>query len=349
MKNKAKVFKWIKWAFTAFILFFLVVAVLSLDAAELFDALRQIPIWAIVVLFITQIFTKLIINYQWFTIARSFGSLITYLRTIFLNSKAEIMLAAPTGQIGCDVFRAVSFSKEGNLPATSGAAVVAVQKIFTLSAFFIISLISAVFFVRQVPVLQQPSIQVILYVVIGLALTFFGAIFIFPHRLRDKFSKDPNKQSRFKALRSVQGFFAESLEHIYLIRKNKKLMIKLVILAIVIWLLYPLKMYLLAVQLLPGVNMIYIFAAVYLAYTVSLIPIFPAGIGGFEPTLIVLLMIIGISDSGAVVLTVIFRFATFWFMVISSLIFIPIYRIFNPKSKDIVVSEDDFEEATAHN
>ena len=77
---------------------------------------------------------------------------------------------------------------------------------------------------------------------------------------------------------------------------------------------------------MPEINVIYITAATFLAYTVSMLPIFPGGLGGFEGTMAGSLLLIGFTQNDALVVTILFRFATFWFVVLAALVYMAVYK-----------------------
>jgi len=333
IKKKSPWLLYVKIAVVVTVVVFLVLAVRQFDMQSLLDSIRQIPVWSVALLFAAQIVTQLLINTQWHQIAKNFKSPISYSQMLYINAQAELIHIAPGGHVGCDVFRAVQINKGGNCTGEQSAAVVAIQKLFSLSAFFTISLVSIGVFIGRVPWLQGTGFQFLLYGLLLLILILLGCIFIMPHKMAVVLSKKWQKPPRFKWTGKLRGFALVSLEHIVYLRKHPKLMLGLAILALSIWTLYPLKMYLLATQLIPDINIIYVAAATFLSYTVAMIPIFPGGLGGFEGTMTALLLFIGFAQGGAIVITVLFRFATFWFVVLMSLIFMAFYRMFKKMFK----------------
>jgi len=321
--------RYVKWLIVALVLIFLVLAVINLDMQSLLDGLRQIPVWAVAVLFGVQIITQLLINVQWHQIAKVFGSPLGFMRMLFINAQAEMIHVAPAGHIGCDVFRAVQINKAGSITGEQAAAVVAIQKLFSLTAFFTISITSITLFIGRVEWLQGAGFRFLLYGILLSILLLLICVFIMPHKLA-QFMRKREKKPRFKWTEKLRGFLLVSLGQAALIRSNRKLRLKLFVIAFTIWLVYPLKLYLLAFQIMPEINIIYITAATFLSYTVAMIPIFPAGLGGFEGTMVGLLLLIGFLQSDALVITVIFRFATFWFVVLMSLVYMAVYKFAIP-------------------
>lgn len=316
-----------KWAITAFILLFLIIAVFQFDAEGMLCSLRNIPLWSVFLLIGLQIVTQFLINLQWLLVAKSFGASINFIKMLYVNAQAEIIHVAPAGHIGCDVFRAVEINRVGGLSGGQSAAVVAIQKLFSLSAFFIISLVSIGFFIGQVPWLNDIFMQLLLYGFLIAILVLLGYVFIAPHKILLFLNKKWHKDVRFFWVNKLRGFTMSSLNHVVYLKKNTGLFAKLTVIAVFIWTLYPLKLYLLAIQLLPDVGIVFIFAAAFLAYTIAMIPLFPGGLGGFEATLVGLLVFMGFLHSGALVITVLFRFVTFWFVVLLSIIYVALHKL----------------------
>jgi len=329
--SKTKKFKWIQLLSVIIVLSLLFFALMrfdaQLDARSLFDSLGQIPFWAVSLLFALQIVSQLLINIQWHQIAKSFGSPIGFFEMLYINAGAEIIHVAPAGHVGCDIYRALQINSAGNVSHEQAASVVAIQKLFSLSAFFIISLVSVSFFIGQVPWLQDTNLQVLLFGLLLLAILAIGCAFAIPHRMANYLHKKAKKKTRFAAVSKVRTFAVTSLEHIIYLRKNTAIMARLVLIALSIWLLFPLKLYLLAVQLMPDINIFYISAATFLSYTVAMIPIFPAGLGGFEAAMTGLLLLSGFTQSAALVISVVFRFATFWFVIGLSFVYMAVYKL----------------------
>ena len=332
--GKRKWFKRLKWLVAIVVLLFLFLAVMQFDPQSLIDSARQIPLWSVILLFALQIVTQLMLNLQWHQIAKSFASPLKFSEMLYVNTQAEIIHIAPAGHIGCDVFRAVQINRAGNISGEQSASVVAIQKLFSLSALFIISLISIGFFIGQVPWLQENAPSIFAFLLYGLLLvilTLMGCVFIMPHKMSVFLNNRWRKGLRFSWMNRLRVFIIASLEHVVYLRKNPKLLAILTVIALCIWMLYPLKLYILAFQLMTDINILYISAATFLSYAVAMIPIFPGGLGGFEATLTGLLLFMGFAQSGALVITVLFRFATFWFVILLSLMYMALYKVLSSR------------------
>ncbi|MDY0266981.1 MAG: lysylphosphatidylglycerol synthase domain-containing protein, partial [Methanimicrococcus sp.] len=78
-----------------------------------------------------------------------------------------------------------------------------------------------------------------------------------------------------------------------------------------------------------------ILSATLTAYFISMIPISPGGLGVFEVTLSSLLIMFGLTSEQAFLTAVIFRFFTFWFVILYSVFIILIYDLFQKLKKMI--------------
>jgi len=319
--------KWLKWPLMASVLVFLIIAISQMDGQGLIDSFRQIPIWSVVVLFCLQIVTQLLINLQWQRLARTFGSPISFPQMLYINARAEMLRIAPGGYIGCDVFRAVHINRAGNCSGEEAAAVVAIQKLFSLSAFFAVSLLSVGFFIGQVPWLADAHLRFLLYGILIFVFLILTSFFLIPRPIAAFITKKWKSPTRFKWAGRLRGFLLAALNRIIHLRQAPAPFIVLTIISLSIWLLFPIKLFILAAPLIPAINPFHIGAATFISYTVAAIPIFPGGLGGFEATMTALLVLMGFFQSDALVITVLFRFATFWYVFILAIFFMIIYKL----------------------
>ena len=98
-------------------------------------------------------------------------------------------------------------------------------------------------------------------------------------------------------------------------------------LSLFIWTLFPVKMVLLVHLFTSNLNPIFLTEVTFISYLVGMIPLLPGGIGSFEATMTSLLIIMGIKQSDALAITLLFRFITFWFVILISLLYTGIWKI----------------------
>ncbi|AUX10799.1 glycosyl transferase family 2 [Halalkaliarchaeum desulfuricum] len=84
-------------------------------------------------------------------------------------------------------------------------------------------------------------------------------------------------------------------------------------LAFLLWVVYPLKIYVVAVTLGVDAGVTVAFVGTYLAYLVSLAPISPGGTGTFEGTLALVYVAAGVPFVDGLSIALLGRVVTFWF------------------------------------
>ena len=302
---------------TALLLLMLLVVLFRLDRQSLAHSLRQVPLWVALLLVALQVATQLLVNLQWHQIAKHTGPPISFRAMFFINCSGAVVDAiTPGAKIGGDVTRALQIRKVAGCSGQQAAAVVALQKLFSISALFFVQL----FTLGHLPLFGGRLWQLAIYAVLLLFLAAFLGVFFMPSRIKARLQR--RSLSRFLWVRKTQSFLLATLDHAKTISGSASGWATLTLLSVFIWLLYPAKLYILALQLNPGVGPAQIGAVAFAPYMVAMLPIFPGGLGGFEGALSGLLIALGFDISSAAVVTILFRFVTFWFVLLLSLCFV---------------------------
>ena len=311
--------RWHRWVIAAVLILFLAITLWRFDAGNVLHSLRQIPLWLVGLLVGLQIISQLLVNTLWFQIAKLADTPISFGRMLYVNCQGAVMDSITPGvKFGGEITRAVQISRAANCDGGQAATVVALQKLFSLSSFFFILLFAAGLLVGGV----------IVWGLLLLPLLLFMGVLLAPQRVQIFLeSRYFAKPSNLAWIRRVRGFLLATLERLIAIRSDKKKMAMLLVLSFVMWFLYPVKLYLIAVQFVHETSVIYIGASGFVAYMVAMLPLFPGGLGGFEGSLSGLLAALGFVLSDAVVVAVLFRFITFWLVMLGSLGFIAVHKI----------------------
>lgn len=292
----------------------LLVALLHLDVSALWYSLRQIPLWLVLTMLVLQITVQFLVNLQWFGITRLVGTKIAFSDMFYINSQGALMDSITPGvKFGGEITRGVFISRFANCSAERSAAIVVLQKMFSVGALFFILLFATIDF-----------IGVFAYGAVALALVIFVTASVMPNKIK-KLLDGKITPSR-KWFVKMKSFFLDLLTQVEIIRKNKKACIFLALLSLFIWAFYPVRMYMLAVQFYPQIGLLQIAAITFTAYMVAMLPIFPGGLGGFEVTMSGFLVATGFGISNAAIITIFFRFVTFWFVMLFGIAFIGIYK-----------------------
>lgn len=310
----------------------LLLAASQFDIDTLQQSMAQISLGLIIILLVLQIITQLLLNLQWVRIAQLANTPIPFMKMLYINAQGSVIESiTPGAKIGGEVTRAILISRMSGCSGEEAASVVALQKLFSLSAFFLINMFAVGYLIGQVPLFNTSYIQFSIYGILGALLFLFACIFIAPNQISNYLLQ--KRESRFTWIIKLRSFMLTLLTHLQLIRKKRGEWILQFVLSVLIWVLFPIKMFLLTLPFFPDGHIIYISAITFVSYMVAMLPIFPGGLGGFEGTMSGLLLIMGMSLSDAAVIAVIFRFVTFWFVIVISLAFAGIYRAISHQSK----------------
>lgn len=307
-----------KWFIAAMVIALLALTLWRFDSQSLLHSLRHIPLWLMALLLGLQIISQLLVNTLWHSIAKLTNTPISFGKMFKINSQGAVVDAITPGvKFGGEVTRGVQIKRVANCDGTQAATLVVLQKLFSLTAFFFALLFAIGTLTRQVPVLQAWATQMLFYgVSLALLLLFLG-ILLAPQAAQSYIQK--RNALRFAWARKLRGFVLTLLTQVEAVGKHRMQLTALFGLSLLIWLLYPLKLYLLVVQFAPDISIVYIAAIAFVAYMVAMLPIFPGGLGGFEGTMTALLAVFGLAAGDAAVTTILFRFVTFWFVMLMGL------------------------------
>jgi len=305
----------------------MIFAILQIDRDTIINSFSQVPIGLTLALLFFQVFVQLLLNYQWFKIARISSNDISFWDMFYINSQGAIIeTITPGAKIGGELTRTIKIKKATSCATKEAAAIVALQKIFSMGAFLIILIFAVTYLILNVDesfLFFSVYAQLSIYGIIFLCVVFLCAIIFAPSKLI--LYVENTREPRFLWLKKIRGFFLVLLCYIMDVRQNKN-WVQLGAISLAIWLFYPLRMYMLVMLFYPEPQVLYIIAITFVAYMVAMLPIFPGGLGGFEGTMSALLVVKGLTLSDAVVVSLLFRFVTFWFVMALSLVFIIFYR-----------------------
>jgi len=315
--------KWLMLMLVATILLFFL---WQFDVESLYLSMKEVPLWLLGALVVVQVITQLLINFQWYHIVRFFKAPISFSHMLYINCQSNVADAITPGvKIGGEVTRGVQIARMSSASAKEAASMVALQKLFSLSVFFFINLFAVGYVIRDLPIGNVALLQVVVHLILIAFLLIALCLFLFPHQLTTSLEKRQKPSS--KGGRKFYHFLLVVLEQIITVRKRPTAWLLLVGLSILVWGGYPIKLYLLAIQFVPEVNFIHLSAVVFSSYLVAMLPIFPGGLGGFEATMSALLVSVGFHLSDALIITVVFRFISFWLVALMAFCFISFYQL----------------------
>lgn len=309
---------------TAVLLYFLLK---GFNFSLFLSSIKNLSALHLIVLSALQIFTQLLLNYQWFEITKISGGKIKFLSMLNINSHGTVAEAITPGvKIGGEVIRAVLLKKEG-IETADAAAIVAVQKMISLSAFFVLIIGALIYFIIFYNIFNI-YLNIVVIIVLSAFIVLFISILFYPQRF-NKFASNAKPKSKFKAV--LQSFFKSVIDKSSELKNRGMGLQKQMLISFIIWFLFPLKLILLANFLNIQADLIYLCAVTFICYIVSMLPLLPGGLGSFEASMTALFVVIGTAVEQAAAAAFIFRFFTFWLVVLLSVTYSLLYKVLRRK------------------
>ena len=308
------------------ILLFLLLVVLfrQFDLKSFLAAIKQVPLAAFTALLILQVISQLLVNYQWCRIGRIIGGAHNFLQMLYVNAQGAIIESITPGvKIGGEITRAVLLKKELNYSAQEAATLVTMQKMVSFSGLFCLNLFAFAHLSGRIVLFQALATKIIFY---AFSLTLIGIIvcfFFFTDSLEKKIAP---KEFKLKWLQVFQEYLLTLLSRIKILKTSREEMLKQFLLSFVIWLLFPVKMIFLVQLFAVNYDPVYLTEITFISYMVGMIPLFPGGLGGFEATMASLLRLMQVPVNTALAVTLLFRFITFWFVILISLLYAGLWK-----------------------
>lgn len=273
-----------------------------------------------------QLVTIALLIWQWKKVVETVGVYPTWRDLLEVNMRGIFFdTVTPGAKMGGEVARVYTLKKRLDMSLGDGFLVVGVQKTLSLVSFLILSTLSLMWFYlnTRVQILYMVIFGIGLIFLLGLLVLFISFI-IFQNKIQKRISSLPIGK---KIKEKIISFFSSYSSSFASLKDNKKNFIGQIALSALIWLIFALKMYILAYSLGIKIGWLTLSAITYLTYMVGMLPMLPGGIGSFEGSMIGLLLLKGIDINTGITLTVLFRFITFWFPFLLSLIYIGISEI----------------------
>lgn len=300
----------------------LTILLIKFDYASFWTAICRIPAIAFFGLLALQVVSQLLINFQWCRIGKVMGKPCGFMKMLYVNARGTIMECITPGvKVGGEVLRAVLLKKELGYSAPEAATLVAIQKMMSLISFFIINLLSLVHISDKVYFLNGIWAKAMVYSFLILSTLIFIGVFFFGGLVKGRLSAFTPKR---KWAVSLTSFFNTLLVHVETLKAVRWELPKQLLLSFLIWILFPLKMVILVSLFTSNYDMVYLTEVTFISYMVGMIPLLPGGLGSFEAVMSGLLMLMRLSLVEAAAITVLFRFNTFWFVIILSLVLVGI-------------------------
>jgi len=244
----------------------------------------------------------------------------------------------PSSKFGGETAKAYLFKKKIGIPYQNTISYLLAHKYISLFPFLILSFL---FLIMASIQFHLPSVVYISFIVMVL---FFVLLFSLIYWRREKLDYESQDPNQLGILNKLLNKIKEALEFIrksasgveeILSRSQKN---KLFTISFLIWIIYPIKIYLVATALGFEVGLILPVIATYSAYLVSMLPISPGGLGTFEGTMASIFMLADISFTQGMAIALLARSVTFWFPLFLSALF----TVYLVRIEDLSIFSTDY-------
>lgn len=291
--------------------------------------IEKIPISIFISLLILQVITQLLLGLQWYKISSVIIENSNFFKILYILTTGSVIEAlTPGAKIGGEATRLYYLKKEFNCKTELAMNIIIIQKSISMSVLFSICLISFVYLITKISTEFNILMKFALLMMCILCIVFLMLLLFFTNKLVDILEKGKSKFSN-KMSKWVKSY-SESVSKL-----SKNHWYSQFIISLIVWILFPLKMYILTCSVGINLNFFVILAITMSSYMIGMLPLTPGGIGTFESSMINLLLgnpFVQLDMPLALTITIVFRFITFWFVMLISLIFILLFKFLVERS-----------------
>lgn len=166
--------------------------------------------------------------------------------------------------------------------------------------------------------------RIAVYSVLALLIALPVAVFAFTSFFEGKISK---LNPKHKWSRALQNFALTLLSNVKTLKNIKGELFKQLLLSLIIWGLYPVKLIELVGMFTHSFDWVFLTEITFLSYMIGMIPLLPGGLGSFEAAMTSMLMVTHFTYTDALTITLLFRFVTFWFVILMSLAYVGVWKM----------------------
>jgi uncharacterized protein (TIRG00374 family) len=304
----------------------LVYVVMQADLKGICAHVGAIPVWLLLTLIGLQICTQLLLAFQWYRLCRVLGWPASFFKLLLVNSYGAVVDAITPGEkVGGELARVLQLRKYLGYSTGQATILVTIQKAMSLSALVLLNLVVVVTMANHVAFLQVWPVRLLVFLLLIAIGVFLFFLLFRTHALSLRLVRIKTSRRWLLALINWVGDFADQTASI---RQRRGEWILQFVLALLVWAIFPLKLVLLIFPYTHAIHSLVLFGTTFVSYFAGMIPLLPGGLGTFEATMSGILTAYGLTLNQAVAITIVFRFITFWFVLILSLFIIGSYRIF---------------------
>jgi uncharacterized protein (TIRG00374 family) len=293
------------------------------DFGLIWSHVRKIPTPLFVLLLILQVATQLALNYQWFRLCKALGLRASFMRLLAVNAYGVVVDAANPGEkVGGELARVLQLNNMMGFSTRQSTSLVTIQKSLSLSALLMLNIVAVIAFSGKIPFLGRLSVRIlVIALLLALGVLIIYALFFTEH-LNARIKKI---RSTGRAARWIKDWMAGFVRDTKTIGQKPGEWFFQFGLSFMIWAMFPIKLYII-VSGYADISLFMVVAITFIAYFAAMIPLLPGGLGTFEATMSGLLVACGLPAAAAMAVSLVFRFITFWFVVMLSAVVIVLWK-----------------------
>lgn len=275
------------------------------DLHKLWQGIQSIPLAVFLLLLGMQVLTQALLCCQWTLLARKFLASCGFwgmFRVLAIGSLVEAL--TPGAKVGGELSKLYYLKKDFSCTTEIAAHIIVIQKSISMSVLFSICSLSGILWTtRAVSKVSKDVMDTGLLWGMGVVPLLFLLILACPKYL-----------SKLPLPKKVQGVL-EGFSQATQALERKQWLLQFGI-STAVWLLFPLKMLILTASVGLRLDLLMVFAMTMISYASGMLPLTPGGLGTFEGTMLSLFALLSVETELAFALTIVFRFVTFWFVMI---------------------------------
>ena len=313
-----------------FALMVIIILVISLGWDDIRSALLRVHPMILIGLLVLQTATILAVSFQWRYLLKKTNRPVSLLLTLLINLAGNfIESVTPSVKLGGEAAKVIYYHKYTGLGYDRLTGIMLALKLFSLLPFVVFS---ALALLLAITVFELPAITLIAFVLLFVVVFMLSLIYYKSSEIDGAvYKKDMPSDNLFPSSRSnISGKINFLLSLIFnKIEKGKRFIRRstvfarnlttikdiylLVAVSSLVWVLYPVKVFIITRMLDLNVTFLSVIIITFTAYLVSMAPILPGGLGSFEGTMTLMFSLMGFTPAQGMAVALLSRLVTFWF------------------------------------
>ncbi len=290
---------------------------------ELGRAFSRVSPQALVVLFTLQLSTLLASAWIWHFLLNRQSSISFY--SVFLVNQAAGLIESltPSVKFGGEAAKVYLFRQRTGQDYQELAGTLLVHKFLTMAPFVMLCLVLVLpaFFMFDLPVYFYIALGTLTALCVGLGLLCYGKNGKAEKEKPQQNMPGPKAPGRLEPLKKAASRIALFLQQSRLAASrllSTRQTFAAMFVSLIIWVFYPVKVYLACTFLGLDVHPFIIGLATLFAYMVSMVPLLPGGLGTYEGTMALFFTLGGLTPAEGLAVALLSRLTTFWFPLLLS-------------------------------